>query len=235
LRRLTARMAQKPAIESGVIGASADPAMTTSASPRRINSSPSAMASPPVAHARTGHWLGPVAPSMMASCPAAMFGTIIVMRNGLTLPGPRSCRTRYSRSQVERPPMPLPITMATRSGSSRMMSATPALSTACTPAAIPNWAKRSILRDCFLLIKSVGSKSEHSPAMREGYGEGSKRVISPIPLFPCSEASQKFATPIPRGVTAPAPVMSALPLPLEAGSVTRLGAPSRTRRPRRPW
>ena len=51
-----------------------------------------------------------------------MFGTIIVIRNGLTLPGPRSFMTLYSRSQVESPPMPLPITIATRSGLSRIRS-----------------------------------------------------------------------------------------------------------------
>ena len=97
-----------------------------------------------------------------------MFGTIIVMRNGLTLPGPRSLRTLYSRSQVESPPMPLPITIATRSGLSRIRSTIPALSAACMPAAMPSWAKRSILRACFLPIKSLGSKSEHSPAICDG-------------------------------------------------------------------
>jgi hypothetical protein len=109
-----------------------------------------------------------VAPSAMASCPAAMLGTIIVIRNGLTLPGPRSFMTLYSRSQVESPPIPLPITIATRSGLSRIRSTIPALSAACMPAAMPSWAKRSILRACFFFIKSVGSKSQHSPAIREG-------------------------------------------------------------------
>jgi hypothetical protein len=113
-----------------------------------------------------------------------MFGTIIVIRNGLTRLAPLSLRTLYSRSHVERPPIPLPITIATRSGVCRIVSHIPALSAAWIPAAMPNWAYRSIRRASFLDIKSTGSKSEHSPAMCEGKGEGSKSVTSPAPLLP---------------------------------------------------
>ena len=48
-------------------------------------------------------------------------------------------------------------------------------------------------------MKSIGSKSEHSPAMWDGKGEGSNSVISPMPLLPCSAASQKFSTPDAQG------------------------------------
>ena len=155
----------------GVIGASEEPAITTSASPRRISSSPSAIASAPVAQARTGHWLRPRGAEHDGSLPAAMFGTIIVIRNGLTLPGPRSFRTRYSRSQVESPPMPLPITIATRSGLSRTRSAIPRSRR--PPVRRRCRAGRSGPSSCRLLVmKSVGSKSEHSPAICEGKATG---------------------------------------------------------------
>src|SRR3712207_151075 len=83
-----ARMAIKPATITGVMVASAAPQTTTSASPRRIKSYPSPIASVPQAHAKAGATDGPSAPSWMPRWAAAAFGMILVTANGLTLPGP---------------------------------------------------------------------------------------------------------------------------------------------------
>ena len=89
-RRESARIAEKPAIPTRVIGASVPPQSITSARPRRIASSPSPIAMFEAAHAV--HWevSGPRVPSSIETQPAPRFGMIEMIEKGLTRSGPRS-------------------------------------------------------------------------------------------------------------------------------------------------
>ena len=76
-------MTSKPASEKSTMPASVPPAITTSATPRRISANPSPMDAVPVAQARTGHRLGPRAPMLMATCPVAEFASMAGTANAL--------------------------------------------------------------------------------------------------------------------------------------------------------
>ncbi len=75
------------------------------------------MAWPLEAHAVTVHSFGPVKPNSMARDPAAAFGIIMAMSDGLTKRGPRFSMAVCSSSHRPIPPIPLPMTMPTRAGS----------------------------------------------------------------------------------------------------------------------
>ncbi len=90
LRVDRARIAAKPPTRTSLIPASDEPAIITSASPRRIISHASPRAWPPVAQADETAKLGPRAPKTMAAWPAARLGIAIGMKNGLIRSGPFS-------------------------------------------------------------------------------------------------------------------------------------------------
>ena len=83
----SARRAQKPAKLSGVMLASAPPAITTSAWPARMSASPCPMAWALEEQAVDVVRFGPLAPNAMATAPDAELSVIIGMRFGCTRPG----------------------------------------------------------------------------------------------------------------------------------------------------
>ena len=103
------------------------------------------MVSAPVEQEEIALKFGPFAPISMETLPEAMSPSIMGMRNGLTLEGPRSIITWNSCERVCIPPMPLPIITDTRSASSAARSS-PADATASCAATAANCTKRSILR-----------------------------------------------------------------------------------------
>ena len=82
-------MAAKPAIPTRVTGASVPPQIITSARPSRIASSPSPSAMFDAAQAVHSESKGPFVPSSIETQPAARFGMIWTIENGLTRSGPR--------------------------------------------------------------------------------------------------------------------------------------------------
>ena len=58
--------------------------------------------------------MAPIEPVIIETWAEAMSPSIIGIRNGLTRLGPRSFSTANCWDSVEMPPMPLPITTATR-------------------------------------------------------------------------------------------------------------------------
>ena len=84
LRVVRARAEQNEATDIGEMHDSAPPTRTTSAAPVRMYSIPRARAWPLEAQAVTVHSFGPVNPNSMASDPAAAFGIIIAISEGLT-------------------------------------------------------------------------------------------------------------------------------------------------------
>ncbi len=97
------------AIVTGVMAASAPPAIIISAAPLLIISVASPIAFVLLAHADVTHRLGPLAPKFIATCPAAVSGSIIGTMNGLTRLGPFLVSIEASFSRVLTPPIPVPI------------------------------------------------------------------------------------------------------------------------------
>ena len=118
LRVERARIAAKPPTSAGLIPASDEPAIITSASPRRMISQASPMAWPPVAQADETAKFGPSAPKKMAAWPAARLGIAMGMKNGLIRSGPFSTPTVTCSAKVIPPPMPVPSRIPVRSASS---------------------------------------------------------------------------------------------------------------------
>src|SRR5438034_8422221 len=106
---------QKPAIVSGMMMASAPPAIMTSASPRWMSRRASPIAWLPVAQAVMTAEFGPFAPKRIDTSPDAMFTIIIGMKNGDTRSGPFSRRVSWFASRVWMPPIPEPISTPKRS------------------------------------------------------------------------------------------------------------------------
>src|SRR5438093_911182 len=90
---------QNPAMQSGMMMASAPPAIMTSASPRWMIFVASPMAWLPVAHAVTTDEFGPLAPKRMEIRPDAMLMISMGMKNGETRSG-RSTRVTRPRLLV---------------------------------------------------------------------------------------------------------------------------------------
>ena len=130
-------------MHSVVSAASDPPATTTSAAPRSIIRMPSPIAWAPVAHAEATLNPGPCTPRRIATMPAAAFGIIIGTKFGETPRSPRSRNDSQFSWRVIRPPTPVPMITATRSGSHPARSASRA---AWSAAAIASWAKRSTRR-----------------------------------------------------------------------------------------
>jgi len=68
--------------------------------------------------------------------------------------------------------------------------------------------KRSMRRAARFSMKSSGSKSLTSPAMRDVRREASNFVTAPMPLSPASKRFQTVATSLPNGQMMPDPVMT---------------------------
>ena len=105
---------------------------------------------------------GPCVPSSIETHPAAMFGRIDGIENGLQRSGPLFSRSRWQFWKLQRPPIPVPSAAPTRSGSAE--TSMPASRSAIREAAIAICAKRSIRRALFASIHSVGSKPRTSQA-----------------------------------------------------------------------
>ena len=136
---------------------------------------------------------------------AAIFGSIIGMKYGLTRIPPRLTSSRALSSVVGKPPLPLPITTPRRSSSSADKSS-PASSIASAAAAIAICENRAIRRASRGLTYFPASKSGTSPATLHGYAVGSASVIPRMPDLPRTRLSQYSFTDSPSGVTAPIPV-----------------------------
>ncbi len=123
-----------------VIEASAPPATTTSAIPRRIHSAPSPMALAEAEHAVTTHDTGPNRLCSIEASPAAMLGMIRGTPVGLTRSGPRSIRVVISSMNEPIPPNPAPtMTPARAAASSSSAKETPDCSSAWRTATRKNW------------------------------------------------------------------------------------------------
>ena len=145
LRREIARMAPNPAIPTRVTGASVPPQSITSARPSRIASSPSPIAMFEAAQAVHSESSGPFVPSSIETQPAARFGMIWTIENGLTRSGPRWSSTWMQASNDFSPPIPVATAAPTRSGAAAMSR--PASASACLAAASARCVKRSIRRE----------------------------------------------------------------------------------------
>ena len=115
MRREIARIAPKPAMLTCVTGASVPPQIITSARPSRIASMPSPIAMLEAAHAVHSESSGPRVPSSIETQPAARFGMIWTIENGLTRSGPRSLSWSTHASNDLRPPIPVATAAPTRS------------------------------------------------------------------------------------------------------------------------
>ena len=150
----------------------------------------------------------------MASAAAPALPIIRGTASGDTFWRPRSRSTSCWSSSEPRPPMPVPITVATWSASYGRPSRQAASWTASSQAAMASWVKRSARRASLRDRNAVGSKSSQRP------------WPSSIPHSPAVQRSWSVVAPAPRGVTAPTPVMT-------TRRVMRRGRPPDRWRPRR--
>src|SRR5919199_4952733 len=141
----------------------------------------------------------------MATAPAAALPMSLGIMKTLARRGPPVRNFSCSSSMVERPPMPEPMITPVRSGSAEIASS-PASSTASVAAAMPIWAKTSVLRASLGSMYRVASKSVTSHAICTGSSDASKPFMGPAPERPSIRPSQNASTPMPIGVTTPTPV-----------------------------
>ena len=137
-------MAKAPK-QSGASGASAPPAIITSASPRAIARNPSPMAMAPEAQLMPLVALGPVQPNSMAMLQLAAPAKTVSASAGSTERGPCVRKLWYCCSPCATPPSAVPIMAPTRSRSSTPRSRC-ASATAMRVAAMVNWEYRSSRR-----------------------------------------------------------------------------------------
>ena len=143
-------MLLKPAMAVGVSGASAPPAMTTSARPSAIMRAAFPMAWVPAAQAVTVFSHGPCQPYFIEMAAAGAFAIIIGTRNGDTRRSPLPRRTSIWSSSVPMPPTPVPTNVARRAGSA---VSSPAISSACSAAARAYCVQGSLRRASLGLSK----------------------------------------------------------------------------------
>ena len=169
-------MAKAPK-QSGASGASAPPAIITSASSRAMarNASPIAMA--PEAQLIPLVAFGPVQPNSIAMLQLAAPANTVSASAGSTARGPWVRKLWYCCSPCATPPSAVPIIAPTRSGSSRRRSSS-ASASAIRVAAMLNWEKRSSRRARRSSMWSVGWKSSTSPAIRDLKTDGIERVMA---------------------------------------------------------
>ena len=145
LRREIARIAENPAMLTRVTGASVPPQIITSARPSRIASIPSPIAMFDAAQAVHSERSGPRVPSSIETQPAARFGMIWTIENGLTRSGPRSLSWSTQTSKDFSPPMPVATAAPTRSAIGAIWR--PESVSACRAAASARCVKRSMRRE----------------------------------------------------------------------------------------
>ncbi len=129
---------------------------------------------------------------------------------------PRVSRMSSCPSIVRAPPVPVPITTASRSGSTPGAPASAHASRAATSAIC---SQRSMRRACTRSRTSPGSAFSR-PAIRTGSSAAHSSSIARMPDRPASIAAQVDAASPPSGVVAPSPVTttpsasSARPVPV---------------------
>src|SRR5829696_5739895 len=239
LRVDSARICAKPAIGSWCTTASVPPATTTSARPSRIRSAASASASAPLAQALTVACTPALAPNSSPSAAPGPFGMSIGTVSGDTRRTPRSSRMSSWLSMVTAPPMPLPTTIASRSGSTPRTrpSGTPSLvlgtgskpasAHASRPATRAACWQRSSRRASTRSSTAVGSTAIRA-TRRAGKSRAHSSVSAVTPERPESSPSQVDATSPPSGVVAPSPVTTTV------GRPVTVPAPPTCRRARAP-
>ena len=167
----------------------------------------SPMAWPALAQALVVEKLGPIAPKLMDTWPAAMLAMAMGMKNGLTRSAPRSWLTMIWSMRVPVPPRPEPMTMPVWSASSpSSFAGRPAWSMAWRVATSAIWVVRSLRRISLRSSTVEGSKSSTSPAMVQGTRDASKLAMVRTPDSPATSRVQNSSTLVPSGVTAPMPV-----------------------------
>ena len=97
------------------MAASAPPAIMASASPRSMMRKASPMECAEVVQAVAVASLGPRAPNLIDTCPAARLTIDPGMKKGDILRGPPAIIAECSRSNTSNPPMPEPMCTPTRS------------------------------------------------------------------------------------------------------------------------
>ncbi len=149
-------MFPKAAMATGVIPASAAPAMATSHRPDATRRAAYPMLWAPAAQAVVTVSDGPCQPRRIDTAAAPALDIIMGTRRGETRRGPFSAKTWIWLSRDSRPPTPVPITTPERPGSA---FSSPASSTAIEATATLNWAKRSTCLASLAENHRSGSKS----------------------------------------------------------------------------
>ena len=134
LRVESARMAANPPTPIGVMAASDPPTIMASAAPRLMISNASPTACAEAAQAVDVARFGPLAPSLIDTCPAARLMIAAGMKNGEILRGPPSSRFWCSRSMVPKPPIPDAMNTPTRVAFSGPMTSPESAAAACDAA-----------------------------------------------------------------------------------------------------
>ena len=200
----SARICAKPASGSGCRQASVPPATTTSTRPARIRSSASAMASAPDAQALTGVCTPPRAPSASPTRPAGPLGISIGTVCGETRRAPLASRTSSWASIVSAPPMPVPTTTASRSGST---PGAPACSHASSAASRASCWDRSRVRARTRPRRSTGSVGDPGAEPDRACPRPTASSSRAVPERPASRRLPRCRRRRrPSGVTAPRPV-----------------------------
>ena len=134
---------------------------------------------------------------------------VLGIKNEETLLGPlvrsSSCCSQITSS----PPMPLPSTTPTRSGSNPA-SCRPLSSHACAAATIAIWVNRAMRFASRLLIYGSGVKSFTCPAAKICVCSAENNSGALMPLLPATPAKKLSRAVMPSGETAPMPVMYTL-------------------------
>src|SRR6267142_925822 len=164
LRVESARADEKPPTVSSVIAASAPTATIASQSPYSIRRPDSPMQCAEVVHAVTIARLGPFSPCMIERFPEIMLMMVLGMKNGEILRGPPFSTSLCVSSIIGSPPMPEPTLTPMRVALASVTSRPESFS-ACTPAAMPRWMKRSMRRASFGDRYAATSKFLTSPAI----------------------------------------------------------------------
>ena len=150
----------------------------------------------PAAQAETVPKDWPRRSCFIAITPEAALAISSGIESGEMRSAPSSRMMMWFASSVPIPPIPVPITEATRSGSYGGSPSQPASSIASAAAASASWVKRSERRTSLVERCSLGSNSLARPNP------------SSIPDTPALQRSCSVRAPTPRGVTAPTPVMT---------------------------
>ena len=160
---LMASSAPKAAVASGVSAASEPPVTTASASPHWIMRAAVPIACAPAAQADSVANDWPRRPCRIDTAAEAELPISSGIDSGETAFGPDSSSFLWLASSVPMPPMPVPISVATRSTSYGISSFQPASASASSEATIANCEKRSERRACLTVRYSVGSNSVAAP------------------------------------------------------------------------